>query len=266
LYASLIYNDAKKKLNIEAGGRINVNSRYGSNYTYTFNPSYSINEKLQIFGSIATGFKTPSLFQLYASFGGNNRLKPEESINYETGLSYSGKKYRQRLVYFYRKVNSGLDFDYVNFKYYNIPNQKANGLEYEINLRPIKKLDINANASWLNGKEFVQSRVTTKDTAYSYLLRRPQYHINIQAGYKFLEKWYFSVSAKYVSGRYDVGGYQQQDVWLNDYVLANAYLSYTHKRSKIFADIQNFTNTRFNDLSGFNSMPLIAQAGIQIEW
>jgi vitamin B12 transporter len=266
LYASLIYNSSNKKFNMEAGGRINVNSKYGSNYTYTLNPSYRINNNVQVFGSIATGFKVPSLYQLYAGYAGNDRLQPEESINYEGGVSYSGKNHRQRLVFFHRNVTRGIDFDYVNFKYYNIPNQKANGLEYEIAFQPFKNFEINANATWISGREFVQSRVTTKDSSYSYLLRRPQLQVNVQLGYHINEAWYVSLGGRYVSGRYDVGGYQMPDLWLKDYFIANAYLSYARKYGRIFVDLQNFTNTVFYDIRGYNSIPMMAQAGIQIEW
>ena len=62
LYSSLLFNSNNKKLNIELGGRLNTHSRYGSNYTYTFNPSYNINIKYRVFGSIASGFKAPSLY------------------------------------------------------------------------------------------------------------------------------------------------------------------------------------------------------------
>ncbi len=265
LYASLIFNSVNKKLSIEAGGRVNVNSKYGTNYTYTFNPSFAFNEKLQVFGSVATGFKVPSLYQLYAGFAGNDRLQPEESINYEAGIRYAQKKVLQRLVYFYRNVNRGLDFNFIDFKYYNIPNQRAHGIEYEVSWQPIKNLDIRANASFLNGKEFVQSRVTTKDSSYTYLLRRPQVQTNIQIGYQIGKEWYVSVGGRYVGGRYDVGGYQMPDVWMRDYFMANAYISYTRKFGKLFADVQNLTNIVFNDIRGFNSIPRMIQAGVQIE-
>ncbi len=265
LYASLIFNNANKKLAIEAGGRVNVNSKYGANYTYTFNPSYAFSEKLQVFGSVATGFKVPSLYQLYAGFAGNDRLQPEESINYEAGVRFAQKKVQQRLVYFYRNVNRGIDFNFIDFKYYNIPNQRAHGIEYEVSWKPVRNLDIRANASFLNGKEFVQSRLTTKDSSYAYLLRRPQLQTNIQIGYQIGKEWYLSVGGRYVSGRYDVGGYQLPDVWMRDYFIANAYFSYSRKYGKIFIDIQNLTNTVFNDIRGFNSIPRMIQAGIQIE-
>jgi len=84
-YSSLLYNS--NHFNIEMGGRYNSNSRYGNNNTFTLNPSYTINDHFRVFGSIASGFKAPTLYQLYAGFGsGNINLQPEKSINYEVGF------------------------------------------------------------------------------------------------------------------------------------------------------------------------------------
>ena len=158
MYASLLYNGINEKLNIEVGGRLNVHSRYGSNYTYTFNPSYAITTQLRLFGSIATGFKAPSLYQLFSS-AGNPDLQAEKSINYETGLQFNAKNIRQRLVYFYREIETGLDFDYISFVYYNIPNQVVRGIEYKVSVTPLRNLSITGNYTYLNGNDFVQSRV-----------------------------------------------------------------------------------------------------------
>ena len=82
IYASLHFTDASNKLNMEVGGRFNHHSRYGNNSTFSFNPSYKLNDAFRIFGSISSGFKAPTLYQL--SF--NESLQPEKSLNYEAGI------------------------------------------------------------------------------------------------------------------------------------------------------------------------------------
>jgi vitamin B12 transporter len=264
MYASLIYNGLNEKLNIEVGGRLNVNSKYGSNYTYTFNPSYALSKQVRLFGSIATGFKAPSLYQLY-SFAGNETLRPEESINYEVGLQHSAKSLRHRAVFFYREVKTGLDFDYANFVYYNIPNQIVRGLEYEVAASLSKNITVTANYTFLAGTEFVQSRITTKDSSYSYLLRRPKHNINVNIAYNFGSGFSASVNSKYASERFDVGGFRTADKPLNGYFLLSAYAEYKWKNYlKFFADAQNITNKKFFDLRGFNSIPFMIHAGVSI--
>ncbi|MFZ9718155.1 MAG: TonB-dependent receptor plug domain-containing protein [Chitinophagaceae bacterium] len=265
-YASLIFNDLKKKWNIELGGRLNRHSRYGNNQTFTFNPSYAVNDALRLFGSIATGFKAPGLYQLYATFG-NKNLQPEKSINYEVGVQYQLKKMRNRLVLFYRDINNGIDYDNNNWTYFNFPQQFVRGLEYEWNMSIGKGFNLSGNYTFIIGDEITQSRVTFKDTSYAYLLRRPAHHVNATLQYAKDNKWSASISAKYVSARYDVTGYKRPDAKLNGYFLLNAYAEYlASEKINLFVDAQNLTQTEFFDLHGFNSIPLMLQTGVRLKW
>lgn len=265
LYASVIYNGLNEKLNIELGGRLNVHSRYGSNYTYTFNPSYSISKNIRLFGSMATGFKAPGLYQLYSGYG-NAKLKPEESKNFELGIQHQTAAVKHRLVYFYREIKSGIDFDYVNYTYFNFPRQFVRGFEYEAAAQINKAFSISGNYSYVNGTEFSQSRVTFNDTAYSYLLRRPAHQLNVTAAYT-CKQFSASISGKYVSKRFDVAGYQVKDARLKGYFLLNAYADYQlNSHIKFFADAQNISHTDFYDLRGFNSIPFTINAGVTVNW
>ena len=266
LYASLLYASKNEQLHLELGGRLNVHSRYGSNYTYTFNPSYAVNKHLRFFGSVATGFKAPGLYQLYSDFGALS-LKPEQSISYEAGIEYRKKAIRQRAVFFYREVEDGIDFDYTNYVYFNNPRQLVRGLEYEASAS-IQRWTIQGNYTYLSGTDFNQSRITFQDTAYRYLLRRPAHTLQLSVRYAGKnDQWQAGMSARYVSNRRDLGGYQQADVLLDSYILFNANASYRIKPYlPVFVQLLNLTNTRFFDLRGYNGMPFNLQAGFTLEW
>jgi len=262
-YASLFYNS--NHLNIELGGRYNKHSQYGNNYTYTFNPSYNFNKHYRIFGSIATGFKAPSLYQLFAPFGtGNANLKAEKSINYEIGVQQQQQAISNRLVFFYRNIDNGIDYNYINYSYYNYVSQVVRGIEYEVSIQPTKALTITGNYTYLSGQQTTQNRATNKDTVtYNYLLRRPKHNVNLVAGYQFTKALYINISGKYVSSRYDVGNYATPDILLSDYILLGAHAEYQAKESvKFFADAQNITNKQFFDVRGYNSIPFLFSAGV----
>lgn len=266
-YASLFFSAIKKKLNIEIGGRTNNHSRYGSNSTFTFNPSFSINKSIRIFGSIATGFKAPSIYQVFDQYSGNSDLQPERSTNYELGVQQVNDKISSRLVYFHRDIKNGIDYDYVNFKYFNFVKQTMNGVELELAVRPIKALSITANYTYIGGNETTQSRKSTNDTTYQYFLRRPKSSFNLNAGYQITKQLYAGISAKTVSNRYDVGGYQKEDVLLKSYFLLGAYAEYRlRSHLKFFADAQNITNKKFFDLRGYNAIPFMLNTGINFNW
>ena len=262
LYTSLLFHAINEKLNIELGGRLNVHSRYGYNSTYTFNPSYNINEHFRFFGSVATGFKAPTLYQLYSS-SGNANLKPEKSKTYEIGFEQQHEKFSNRIVYFNREIENGIDFNNVTFKYFNFAKQKVNGIEFESSIRPVKGFKLTANYTYIKPREENESRVTFKDSVYTYLLRRPRHSFNVTASYDFNNGLYVSVSGKYVGKRYDFGGYQAKDVQLDNYFLLSAYAEYKFKKYyKLFADAQNITNKKFFDVAGYNSIPFLFNAGI----
>jgi vitamin B12 transporter len=262
LYASLLYRGLDEKLNIELGGRLSVHSRYGSNSTYTFNPSYTISGHYRLFGSIATGFKAPTLFQLYSS-SGNRNLNPEKSKTYEIGFQQQHEKISNRIVYFTREIKNGIDFNNVTFLYFNFAKQTVNGIEFESKVTPVKNFALTANYTYLKSTEKNQSRITFKDSVYRYLLRRPQHSFNITASYSFDNGLYISASGKYAGKRYDFGGYKVKDVQLDSYFLLSAYAEYKFKKYiKLFADAQNITNKKFFDVAGYNSIPFLFTGGI----
>lgn len=264
LYGSLMFSSDDKKFNVELGGRYNDHSRYGNNSTYTFNPSYSFSKAIRVFGSISSGFKAPSLYQLSI----NDKLDAEKSVNYEAGISLQQQRVQTRVVYFNRRINNGIDYNYITFKYFNYVKQTVNGLEWEIAVQPVEKFNITANYTFLASEEITQNRLTNKDTvSYAYLLRRPKHSFNITAGVQPLKGLYVSLSGKYVSKRYDIGGYKKADIALDSYFIMGAYADYTlNDHVKFFADAQNLTNKKFFDVRGFNSIPFLFNTGVTFNW
>lgn len=263
LYASVIFNSPDKKFNIELGGRYNDHSRYGNNSTYTFNPSYSFNDQFRVFGSISSGFKAPSLFQLSL----NSKLNAEKSVNYEAGFSFQQKQFSTRLVYFNRKISNGIDYNYITFNYFNYVKQVVNGVEWELAAK-LGKAGFSANYTLLLSEELTQNRQTTKDTVtYNYLLRRPKHHINLAANLDVCKGLNMALTGKYVSSRFDIGGYRRADVSLPSYFIVGASADYVlNDRVRFFADAQNITGKKFFDARGFNAIPFLFNAGVTFNW
>ncbi len=262
-YSSVFLSTGDKKLNVEIGGRLNKHSRYGRNSTYTFNPSYSFSKKFRVFGSIASGFKAPSIFQVFDVFSGNEDLKAEKSTNYEIGVQQLHALLSSRAVFFHRDIKNGIDYNYNSFQYFNFVKQTVKGFELELTARPVKPLLITANYTLITGEEQTQSRKSFGDTTYSHLLRRPKHNININIGYQFSPALFVSINGKSVSSRYDTGGYMSDDVLLGSYFLLNAYAEYKYSNHvKFFADLQNITDKKFFDIRGYNTIPFLISGGV----
>ena len=275
IFSSLFYS-GKSGFNAEVGGRFNHHSQFGNNFTYTINPSFAINKNWKIYGSVSSGFKAPSLYQLYSSYGDPN-LKAEKSTSYEGGFQFNNAIINSRVTYFYRKISDGLDYDYINNVYFNFDKEEDQGIEWENKILISKIFSISANYTFLKAKEETQSRTpyafdpTTyaysfnSDTTYHYSLRKPTSTINIALNIHATKNWLLNVSAHYESKRYDAV-YAASDVELKPFVIFNAYTEYNlHKDIKLFIDAKNFTNKKFFTIYGYNSIPAEFMGGIVLK-
>ena len=261
IYGSFLLNDISKKWLLELGTRFNHQSRYGDNQTFTISPSYIIKTGLRIISSISSGFKAPSLYQI--SY--NSKLKAETSINTELGFDYKSNPIDARVVYFNRTINNGIDYNYIDYNFFNFIKQKVNGLELELTHRLPNHQWISVNYTLLNGKETNQNRITTTDTiTYNYLLKRPKHSLQMQYNVEFHKKWQASLSGRFISSRYDVGGYATPDVKLDYYTLLNAHIQYqTNKRLIFYLDIQNISQDHFQEIYGYNTVGRSIQIGFR---
>ena len=261
LYGSLLVNDASKKWLLELGTRYNHHSRYGDNQTFTMSPSYVIKPGMRIISSISSGFKAPSLYQI--SY--NTNLKAETSMNAEIGFDFKSNPVDARVVYFNRTINNGIDYNYIDYNFFNFIKQKVNGLEVELSHRLPKNQWVSVNYTLLNGQETNQNRITTTDTiTYNYLLKRPKHSVQLQYNIEY-KKWQASLSGRYISSRYDVGGYATPDVKLDYFTLFNAHIQYRENNwLSFYLDVQNILQDRFQEIYGYNTMGRMIQFGFKL--
>ncbi|HEY1023792.1 MAG TPA: TonB-dependent receptor, partial [Sphingobacteriaceae bacterium] len=145
---------------MELGGRLNSHSEYGSNLTYTINPSYLINERFKLFGNLSSAYKVPSLYQLYSQYG-NLNLKPESSRTFEGGFDFMLilNKLNLSFAYFDRRIEDVIDFGQSGgrFAYVNQNKQKDKGYEIEVKAAPSKDFSIYAFYAFVDGKLITSS-------------------------------------------------------------------------------------------------------------
>jgi vitamin B12 transporter len=262
LYTSVLINDNAKKWLLELGARYNNHNRFGSNQTFTINPSYALTDQIRLIASISNGFKAPSLYQL----GNNDLLKAETSLNTEFGVSFRKGAVFARAVYFNRNIKNGIDYNYIDYNFFNFIQQKVNGLEIEIQHPINAQHQFSLNYTLMNGQETNQNRITNTDTiTYNYLLKRPKHSVNAQWNYAINTKWNASLTGRFISERKDVGGYGAPDVTLGYYTLLNANLQYKWtNRLVVFANGQNLLNDQFSEINGYNAIGRMIQFGIRL--
>jgi vitamin B12 transporter len=269
-YASLNYNI--NSFNFEVGGRFNDHSAYGNNFAYNINPSYLINNRLKVYSNISSGYKVPSLYQLFSEYG-NKDLQPEVSMNFEAGMQYFLKDKRSafRAGVFKREVKDVIAFffDPATFqsRYINQDKQDDKGLEVDAKLFFGNKFTITALYSYVDGE--IQTRQNGKDTTYFNLLRRPQSILNVSFGAQLTPKLYLSTQLNAVGNSHDVyfdpATFQTSAIDLKNYVILNVYAEYNIlKQLKIFTDFRNVTDSDYSDIYGYNTAGFNAYGGLRL--
>lgn len=248
--------------NLEVGGRFNRHSIYGSNGTYTFNPSYLISPKQKVFANMASAFRVPVLDELYASYG-NPKLEPELSRSYEAGYEglFAGDKVKAALTVFRRDIKDVITFG-PEFRYINFDRQQDYGLEAEV--------EVLAGAMNLNAfYAFTDGELTTADTSYNNLYKRPRHSAGIRLGYQAGPDWYFSLNSRYMGERTDLvftpAGNQEKT--LDAFILFDLYAQYQLSRQvRFFADLKNLTDADYVESTGYTTRGFNFNAGLSLSF
>ncbi len=268
-YTSFYLNDVYG-FNIEIGGRYNNHSVYGDNFTYTLNPSYSVNDRNKIFVNISSAFKTPSLFQLYSDFG-NLDLKPEVSQSYEVGFQTIALKDKIKfgVTAFARDIQDVIEFALVDpmnftFQYINIDEQNDYGFEVELEAVPFTNFTAKAFYNYVDGK------VNKSGTRSYNLFKRPRHIISLNAGYQATSNLFVSTNFRNIGKREDLffnnSSFSTERVRLDRYYTIDLYAEYKAARQiKLFIDLKNITDKDFVEVVGFTPRGFHFMTGVSLK-
>lgn len=269
IYGEFNYT-CKNGFNAAIGGRYNHHSVYGSNAVFNINPSWLINKQFKLFVNVSSGYKVPTLYQLYSEYRNPfTTLKPENAYTYEAGAQYFSHNniFTVRVAAFKRSIKDVIEFytdpsTYASY-YVNLDKQKDYGFEIEPTIT-FKKVQLILSYAFVDGK--LHTNNGGKDSSYFNLLRRPKNIISATLNYHITNKLFASASIKCVGKRTDVdfSGYPAT-VELDAYELLNFYAEYSFtKNLKAFIDIKNITNTSYSELLGYNTLGRNYNVGVSV--
>jgi vitamin B12 transporter len=260
------YAELQSQINHRLFSALNVryddNDRFGSKVTYRVAPTYLIEETdTRLKASVGTGFKAPTLGELFQSFPpsffANPNLKPESSVGYDAGVEQGvGDLVRVGITYFYNRIHDLIDTDVTGTTYANIGRATADGVESFLSYRPIKALMLRADYTYTEA---------TDDVLHQELLRRPKNKGSVSATWQATAP--FSLNATVLT----VGS------WIDDnrdfsiprlrapgYTVANLAGTYDLTNNlSVFGRIDNLLDRHYEIPVGFLQPRLGAFAGIK---
>lgn len=257
---------ADDRLFFTLGGRWDHHSRAGSALTYRAAPSFLIQATgTRLKATLGTGFKAPSLYQLYAPatfWGpmGNLELEPERSLGWDAGFeqNFPGNSLSLGVTYFSNQYRNLIDFDYTR-GYINIGKASSRGLEISLEAQPLDFLSFNAAYTYLQAKN---------DMTGEALLRRPQHKFILEGRGTWMDSLQVRLLLIYMGERSDIfySGYNADRVTLDDYVLLNSSLSYDlFSGLTLTLRMENILNQDYELVKGYGTPGFSVYGGIEIE-
>jgi vitamin B12 transporter len=246
-----------------AGIRYDNYGNLGSALTYRVTQTYLIEEtgtKLKaVFG---TGFKAPSLFNLYDPNYGNPDLKSEKSNGWEAGFEQYLFNYDVLFGVTYFSNNFwdliGYNSNYVSI---NIDKAQTDGIESYLTAEFSRAIRVNASYTLTNTIDKAPT-----DENFS-LIRRPKNSAALTFNYNFSNEANANFDIVYVGKRddEDFSVYPYRIVQLSAYTLLNISAAYSIlKNVQLYGRIENALNEKYEDVWGFGTAGRTGYIGLKL--
>ncbi|MBY0423211.1 MAG: TonB-dependent receptor [Parvularculaceae bacterium] len=245
---------------LSVGGRHDEFSNFKGASTVRVAAAWSFADGTVVRADWGTGFRAPSLFELnYADFGvtPNPDLRPERARGWEIGLEkpFGRTAIREatfvlRASLFEQNSDDLIDFSFASNGYVNVARARSRGVEASADWRPAKMVNL----------AFAYTLIDAKDLdAGLALLRTPRHRGSAIASFELARGLDVS-AALYANGA-------ERDLPADNKAYARLDLRASYRatpRAALYARIENVTDARYQDVSGYGETGLAAYVGTRL--
>lgn len=254
------------RFNLTAGVRVDDHSSFGPSTNLRITSAYIFDPMgwgpTKVKGSWGTGFRAPSINELYFPNYGNPDLKPEENESFEVGLEQKLMDGRIGLAvtYFSTDFENLIDFDLNTFLAGNISESQSKGIEGMGSFQLNGKLIVSANYTFLDTKD---------KTTGNPLLRRPKHKAGININSNPISPLNLNVNITLVGERWDDDfdfspEGRRQDFYPGYKKLDVAFSWDVAKHIRLFGRVENLTDEKYEEAAGFPAPGRAFIGGIRI--
>ena len=249
-----------EQLSGTAGIRHDDHEDFGNETTWRIAAAYLLpgsNTKLK--GSYATGFKAPTLFQLFGVstfFIGNPDLDAETSKGWEIGVEQELEKINSRLgvTYYRNDIDDLIAFE--GGTNVNLDEVETYGVEAFLDTRFSEQ----ASA----GLDYSYTRAVDQDTDKN-LLRRPLHKAVAHFDYKPLNNLSLSAEGIFIGNRYDIDAASFARIRRGSYFIANLSAAYTvNSQWELFGRVDNLLDRDYEEPAGFEQPDAAVYVGFKV--
>ena len=243
-----------------ASVRYDDNSRFGGHATWRLAPAFVV-DGTKLKASIGSGFKAPSLEQLFESFpafgfSANPNLKPETSIGYDAGFEQALGAVSGGATWFHNDIKNLITNNASFTTDINIGKAKTQGVEAFLAWKLDETLSLRADYTYTDAVD---------QTTHLALVRRPRNKASLTAGWQALPAFGLDASLLYVGPQIDGNrDFSIPRLKLSGYSVMNVAAHWNvDDHFTLFGRIENAFDTSYQSPDGFLRPGLGAYAGIK---
>ncbi len=244
---------------LTAGLRYDHYTTYGDAWSPRGTISWLSADKLwKVRASGGTGFRAPSIGELYYPFSGNPDLLPERSVSAEVG----GERYfgngRAEVSVFWNDLKDLIVYDFAAFQNFNIGHARTWGVEVGWQQTILPTLAVNATYMYLKTED-----LETGDP----LLRRPENGASLGVSWSPISNFSFAPRLLYVGERADADPLTGDPVEDPSYLRLDFVLRW--QATSILAPylrMINATNHAYEEAAGYPAAGRLVAGGLDVKF
>ncbi len=234
---------------IVLGGRIDDHKEFGYHGSYRGSGSFIMPvTETRLTCNYGTGFKAPSIYQLYDASCGNKNLEPEESRSFDAGFE---QKLLDDIIsfeaaYFINTYKNMLNFGSAS-RYENIGEASMKGIEGEVSVQPLEYLKI----KYVHTYQITENKETGKE-----LYKRPKNQGSLIVNLFLFDRLNINFNADYKGKRKDISydpiTYASTEKTLLSYLKFDIFISYDILDNlQIFGRVENIMDKEYQEAYGY---------------
>ena len=219
--------------------------------------------------SAGTGFKAPSLYELYgyspnnygSAYRGNPDLQPEESRSIEAGIDYSFPEtgVTAGITLYHTRIRDLIQIVYdplFNSSSQNLARAEIDGAELYLRYEPTEKITLNLDYSYNDARD---------STSGERLPRRPGHKATLMLNYQASSQLGLWMELQYIGDRVDISPVTYQNSKLDDYTLVNTGITYEiSQHARLFAKLRNLADESYEPVAGYRGEGINGIVGLKI--
>ncbi len=241
---------------VTGGVRFEDHSTFGSKWTGRATATIDVNELVRVHGSMGSGFKAPTLNDLYFPGFSNPNLEPEESVGFDLGIDtfVPSSQVRFDATFFYNDISKLIEFDFVSGRPENLGDVITVGAEVGGEYTPNETLTLSGNYTLTDA---------TSESVVGQLIRRPRHQGGIRVTVRPDESLHFWSEVRVKGKSFDNGVKGRER--LDGFAIVNLAVNYQLLNAlSVRTRIDNLLDTDYEEVLGFGTVGLSGYFGVTL--